>query len=105
MTFASVPEADWIPVQGEQAIRPVKSSSFGHRLFCGECGTPLLMKVNHQHETVDISITTLDEPHRVQPGFHIFWASRMPWFPDDDLPKFDRFRPDTRGLNGTEPPG
>jgi hypothetical protein len=105
MAFATVPVADWVPVEGAEAIRRVQSSSFGHRQFCGRCGTPLLMKVDHQPETVDFSIATLDRPERVAPEYHIFWASRVPWFEvTDDLPKHDRFRPDTRGLEGTEPP-
>lgn len=105
MVFASVAEGDYRFTEGENAVRRVSSSSFGHRAFCGECGTPLYMKVNHQPETMDFSVTTLDEPGRVRPGFHIFWSSRVDWLQlDDGLPKFDRFRPDTRGLEGTEPP-
>jgi hypothetical protein len=103
MAFASVAAADWRVEQGEP--RRVKSSSFGHRLSCGACGTPLAMRVDHQPETFDFSIATLDEPGRIAPGFHIFWASKVPWFePGDALPRHDRFRPGTRGLNGTEPP-
>jgi hypothetical protein len=50
-------------------------------------------------------VTTLDEPGAIAPGYHIFWGSKTPWFnPGDDLPKFDKFRPNTRGLDGTEPP-
>jgi len=64
------------------------------------------MKVDHQPETVDFSVVTLDRPGAVAPGFHIFWASKVPWFePKDELPRHDKFRPDTRGLEGTEPPG
>jgi hypothetical protein len=105
MAFASVNEGDYVYLEGAEAVKRVSSSSFGHRGFCGRCGTPLYMKVDHQPETVDFSITTLDEPGRVRPGFHIFWSSRVPWLIlGDELPKYDRFRPDTRGLSGTEPP-
>ena len=105
MAFASVPVSDYRFIAGEESVRTVRSSSFGHRGACGRCGTPLYMRVDHQPETVDFSIATLDDPSSVSPGFHIFWASRLPWFPDGDgLPRHERFRPDTRGLNGTEPP-
>jgi hypothetical protein len=97
MAFASVPVADYVIERGEPAT--VKSSDFGHRRFCRECGTPLLMQVDHQPETVDFSLATLDDPARVTPTFHIFYASRIPWAePGDALPRHDRFRPDTRGL-------
>ena len=105
MAFASVKEGEYVFDQGSEIVRLVSSSSFGHRAFYGERDTPLYMKVDHQPETVDFSLTTLDEPERVRPGFPIFWASHVPWLAiDDGLPKFNRFRPDTRGLEGTEPP-
>lgn len=105
MTFASVPAADYVVVQGEDEVETFVSSSFGRRRFCGACGTPLTMQVDHQPETIDFTIATLDDPDPVAPGFHIFRASRVAWFETaDDLPRHDRFRPDTRGLEGTEPP-
>jgi hypothetical protein len=105
MAFASVRNGDWIPTAGAETMRTVKTSSFGHRTFCGACGTPLYVQVDHQPETVDFSIVTLDDPGAVVPEFHIFWGSKVPWFnPGDELPKHERFRPDTRGLEGTEPP-
>ena len=105
MVFASVPEGDLVWTKGAERVKRFKSSDFGHREFCGECGTPFLMKVDHQPETVDFSVATLDEPGQVVPGFHIFYGSRIGWFEtSDDLPRHDKFRPDTRGLEGTEPP-
>jgi hypothetical protein len=106
MVFASVPDGHVVWTKGEDRVRSVRSSSFGHRAFCGECGTPFLMKVDHQPETVDFSVATLDDPETIAPGFHIFWGSKIGWFdPGDELPRHDKFRPDTRGLAGTEPPG
>lgn len=105
MVFASVASGDYVFTQGETKLKTFKSSSFGHRLFCGECGTPLLMQVDHQPETADFSVATLDDPNVLPPGFHIFHASRIGWFETaDELPRHERFRPGTRGLEGTEPP-
>jgi hypothetical protein len=105
MAFASVKTADFVLETGEEALGRVASSNFGHRRFCTRCGTPIYMAVDHQPETVDFSIATLDEPETVTPGFHIFYGSRIGWAqPADDLPRYERFRPDTRGLDGTEPP-
>ncbi len=105
MAFASVGRDDFLWTNGEEQLRWLKSSSFGERAFCGTCGTPLQIKVGHQPETVDFPIATLDARDSVKPEFHIFWGSKVAWFnPGDDLPKHDKFRPDTRGLSGTEPP-
>ena len=79
MVFASVPRGRprLDRGRGQGAIgRPRRS--FGHREFCGECGTPFLMKVDHQPETVDFSVATLDDPNAIAPGFHIFWGSKVP---------------------------
>lgn len=106
MVFASVPAGDFLWTEGSNEVRSVASSGFGHRAFCGKCGTPFLMEVDHQPETVDFSVATLDRPEAIAPGFHIFWGSKVAWFdPADDLPRHDKFRPDTRGLEGAEPPG
>lgn len=105
MVFASVPVQDFVWIEGAHKVRSISSSSFGHREFCGNCGTPLLMKVDHQPETVDFSVATLDDAEVIAPRFHIFWGSRIDWFePEDELPRHDRFRPDTRGLETTELP-
>ena len=102
MVFASVPAGDLVWSKGADKVKSVASSSFGHREFCGECGTPFLMKVDHQPETVDFSVATLDNPAAIVPGFHIFCASRVPWFePKDELPRHEKFRPHTRGLDST----
>jgi len=105
MAFASVRDGDWVAESGSDSIRTVQSSNFGHRGFCAKCGTPLYMKVDHQPETVDFSVATLDDPNAIAPEFHIFWSDRIAWFEESQpLPRHDKFRPDTRGLKGTEPP-
>jgi hypothetical protein len=105
MPFATVPVEDHIWSKGAEEVRWVESSSFGQRAFCGRCGTGLLVRVDHQPETVDFPVVTLDEPDSLAPGFHIFWGSKVAWFdPGDDLPRHEKFRPATRGLDGTEPP-
>ena len=103
--FASVKRGDWVPVSGAENVRMVRSSSFGQRFFCGECGTPLYVTVDHQPDTLDFSVVTLDDPEAVPPEYHIFWSSKIGWFnPGDNLPRHERFRPNTEGLSGTEPP-
>lgn len=102
MVFASVPYDDFVWTQGAGKVKSVQSSGFGRRAFCADCGTPLLMTVDHQPRTVDFSVSTLDRPESVAPRFHIFWRSRIGWFePGDELPRHDKFRPETRPLDPT----
>ena len=105
MAFASVPVGDWQWTGGADKVRRLRSSSFGQREFCGECGTPLRIQVTHQPDTVDFPIVTLDEPDDIRPEFHIFFGSKIAWFDTaDQLPRHEKFRPNTRGLQGTDPP-
>ena len=91
MVFASVPDGDfvWTSGAGQGAVgrfvelRPPRASA-------ASAGRRFLMKVDHQPETVDFSVATLDDPDAVAPGFHIFWGSKIAWFePRDDLPRHE----------------
>lgn len=105
MVFATVPVDDMVFIAGAEAVGTVRLTPFGRRRFCARCGTPLTIEVDYQPETIDFPVATLDDPDAVAPGFHIFRASKIAWFETaDDLPRHERFRPDTRGLEGTEPP-
>lgn len=100
MAFATVPLADFVLSRGEPKKR--RSSSFGERWFCRDCGSQLAMHVDHQPDTIDFTVATLDEPDHVKPIYHIFDDSRIDWFETrDDLPRYARFRPHTPGLSET----
>ena len=99
VVFSTVAAGDFVFTSGGEVVKSFRSSSFGERRYCGACGTLLTMHVEHQPDTIDFTVATLDEPDKVAPGFHIFHGSRISWFETaDDLPRHERFRPDTRGL-------
>lgn len=105
MVFATVPTDHFRFVSGHAQVRRLGSSNFGRRQFCSRCGSPLTMQVDHQPDTIEFTVATLDDPERVAPGFHIFHTSRIGWFDvADSLPRHAMFRPGTRGLEGTSPP-
>jgi hypothetical protein len=98
LAFATVPIMDFVVTRGE--LRQRRSTSFGNRGFCADCGTQLTMHVEHQPDTLDFTLCSLDQPGAVEPRFHIFFASKPAWFDiRDELPRHDGFRPDTRGLS------
>ncbi len=97
LAFATVPLHDLVVTSG--TLRRRRSTSFGERGFCADCGTQLTMHVDHQPDTIDFTLCSLDEPGAVVPGFHIFFASRPAWFDvRDELPRHAGLRADTRGL-------
>ena len=97
LAFATVPLGAFILTAERPRVR--RSSDFGERWFCDACGSPLAMRVDHQPDTIDFTLATLDTPEVVRPGFHIWTERQVEWFDTcDDLPRFERFRPNTRGL-------
>jgi hypothetical protein len=104
LAFATVPIDAFQVTRGAPARYP--SSNFGERWFCRDCGTPLAIRVDFQPDTLDFTIASLDEPARVEPGFHIFTRSKVPWFAiSDSLPRHEQFRAHTRGLSPGIQPG
>jgi hypothetical protein len=98
MAFATVHFGDFVVTRGEPHRR--RSSAFGERWFCRDCGSPLAMRVDHQPDTLDFAVASLDDPGAVSPAFHIWTRSRVPWFEvRDELPKYATFRPQTPGLD------
>jgi len=99
MAFATVPFADFVLTHGVPKRR--RSSAIGERWFCGDCGSPLAMRVDYQPETIDFAIASLDDPSPLAPNFHIWTQSQIPWFDVcDDAPRHREFRADTRGPAG-----
>lgn len=98
LVFTTIASTGYVIEQGEDAIGRVKTTDFGERSFCTRCGTPLTIHVALQPEEIDITAATLDDPAQVTPGFHIFYADRQLWAEaSDDLPRYDGWRPQTRG--------
>jgi len=98
LAFATVPLKDFVVKKGEPEKR--RSSSFGERWFCPDCGSQLAMHVDHQPDTIDFAVATPDTPDTVKPAFHIWFDSRIVWFdPADGLPRYAEFRPNTQGQN------
>jgi hypothetical protein len=96
LAYASVPAEAFVLMAGEPRSR--RSSEFGTRTFCPDCGTHLTMQVDDQPDVLDFTLASLDDPAAVQPGFHIWVRSRIPWFDVADAkPRFCRSRPNTAG--------
>jgi hypothetical protein len=83
--FVHVKKADVVWEHGQPAY--YASTSFSRRGFCGACGTPLAFEYL-DGENIDLSVGSLDEPHRVQPRLHFGVESRLAAFHrPDGLPE------------------
>lgn len=56
------------------------SSRRAFRQFCGRCGTQLTFRKSRGARFIDVNVVTLDRPDAIAPEYHIWTASRIPWF-------------------------
>lgn len=94
MAFASLPLADFRIEKGDPARK--RSSDFGERWFCRDCGSSLAMRVDHAPDMIDFAMASLDDPTWLPPAFHIWRESRIGWFDTiDALPRHEGARPES----------
>ncbi len=69
--------------------------AFAGRLrgFCADCGTTLTFRSSPDTQEMDVTVSSLDHPERVQPTDHIWIEDRLPWINlADGLPTHARYR-------------
>ena len=59
------------------------------RLFCGDCGSPLVFIDPSLPEFTEVNTNSLDRPESFPPGDQCWMADAMPWM--DTLAKLPRF--------------
>lgn len=100
MVFTTVPLSAFRIVAGEDSFGKYRSTPFGSRTYCFDCGAPLTIHVRHQPDEIDIAVGSLDTPAAIAPAFHLYAAQAPPWaILADGLPRYDALRPATRGLD------
>jgi len=94
LAWATFPIGSFSFAKGEP--KSYRSSPRGRRDFCASCGTQIAFRDTAASARIDVNIATLDDPASIEPEYHIWVGSRVPWFNiEDDLPHY----PD----NGPEP--
>jgi hypothetical protein len=64
------------------------------RLFCPQCGTPLVFLTRPDAGEVDVTVCSFDEPNIVTPADHTWVEDRLPWIARvDSLPAYPQKRP------------
>ena len=89
-TFLNLPKAA-VTWQSEPAY--YVSSKIARRGFCARCGTPMTFEYDGS-PNMDLSVGSLDEPHRMKPVMHVGVETRLASFAfEDGLPtkRIDEF--------------
>ena len=90
-TNAPVAEKDFAVVAGDGALKEFFNAATGtHRMFCGNCGSPIVSRRDELPGVVRVRLGTLDTPlpQAHWPQMHIYAASKAEWDDiQDDLPQ------------------
>lgn len=93
VAWLTVPVQSFSYLQGKPSV--YRSSAHSQREFCGRCGTQLVFRRTEDPVTADVTIASLDDPSLIEPEYHIWRESRIPWFETiDTLPRHDDSGPD-----------
>jgi hypothetical protein len=57
------------------------------RVFCPECGSPILSILNEASDIAFIKAGTLDDASWLEPELEVFTESAQPWFHDENAPE------------------
>jgi ribosomal protein S18 acetylase RimI-like enzyme len=87
LAFVHFRRQDFEWLHGEPAR--YRSSEFAERGFCPSCGSTLSMHEAVLVERVQVTVGSLDAPHRVRIDDHVWTQEQIPWFRiADGLPRF-----------------
>ena len=71
-----------------------ESSPGKQRLFCGDCGSPIISRTAAVPDMVRVRAGLLAEPVETKAVFHFHVSSKASWLPiADDLPQYPGERP------------
>ncbi|HEY1751156.1 MAG TPA: GFA family protein [Caulobacteraceae bacterium] len=86
--------ADFRIVAGEAALKAYESRPGKQRVFCAECGSPIISRSQGDPATVRVRAGTLDDPAQTHAAYHFHADSKASWLPiTDDLPQYPGPRP------------
>jgi hypothetical protein len=79
---------------GEDQLQAYQSSPGKRRFFCGNCGSPIMSKMELRPEQLRVRLGTIDTDINERPEAHIFVGAKANWEEIcGDLPQYQKFEP------------
>jgi hypothetical protein len=92
LAFVHFPIEAFAWIKGEPTR--YRSSQYAERGFCARCGSTLSMHEEVLGDRVQVTLGSLDEPHRAKIDDHVWTEDRIAWFDvKDDLPRYPKDSP------------
>ncbi|MCP5042994.1 MAG: GFA family protein [bacterium] len=89
-TNATVREANFELLCGQELLTRYESSPGNYRIFCSRCGSPIMKTVDSKPGEVRLRLGLLEGDPGVRPVAHVFVGERAPWTQIlDALPRFE----------------
>jgi hypothetical protein len=90
----SVAAENFRVLNGEASLKAHESTPGKQRVFCAECGSPIISRARGAPGWVRVRVGTLDEPVAARPDFNFHTESKASWWTiADDLPRYPGARP------------
>ena len=94
-TFAGVAADKFRYITGQSDTRVYASSESHERVFCGNCGSNILVALEDEPESLYLSMSAVDGDPPRPAGYHIFVGSKATWYEiNDDLAQYETEPPE-----------
>jgi hypothetical protein len=94
-TFAGVKADKFRYLSGEEDLKTYNSSDDHERVFCGNCGSNILVSVDGDPDYLYLSMGAVDGNPSHPEAYHIFVGSKAPWHEiTDDSVQYDEIQPE-----------
>jgi hypothetical protein len=71
---------DGVSFDSDRALKWFRSSEYGERGFCSDCGSSLFWRAPGDGNDVAISVSTLDDGHGIEIMEHIWIDDKPDWY-------------------------
>ncbi len=91
-SFAEVRRADFHYLSGQSTLCSYASSDTHARIFCGNCGSNIMVILSDEPEYLYLAMGTIEGNPVLPPAYHMFVGSKAPWFEIlDEAPQHEAF--------------
>ena len=92
VTWGGIKRDDFNYTSGEENLKTYPFSENSDSLFCGNCGSRILVDCKPETHMLYITLGSVNGDINCPAGFHQFVGSKAPWYEiTDDLPQYDEW--------------
>ncbi|MEM8937452.1 MAG: GFA family protein [Pseudomonadota bacterium] len=78
-SFAGVETAKFEYLTGEDSIKIYESSSDHERMFCSNCGSNIMVRLENYPDMLYLAMGAIEGDPDLPDAYHIFVGSKAPW--------------------------